>query len=70
MGCDVCGASFSSADALMGHKGGRRGQCGMSLENTLWAALEKLLTNAELVGRDEYHIRTDDYDEALALLTA
>lgn len=66
--CEVCGAGFRTALALMGHKGGRRGQCGMSSANAIWAALERLLDNAELVSRDEYHITTADYDAARAAL--
>ena len=64
--CGVCGEAFNSANALRGHKGGRRGQCGTSLVNTLWVALTTLLNNATLVGHDEYHITTADYDAARA----
>ncbi len=66
--CNVCGAGFESAVALHGHKGGRRGQCGTSALDTMWAALVTLLDNAVLKGRDEYHITTADYDAARAAL--
>ena len=66
--CDACGASFNGAGALHGHKGGRRGRCGMSVYDTMWAALERLLDNAVLKEGDEYHISTVDYDAVRAAI--
>ena len=62
--CEVCGAAFRDSQALGGHKGGRKGLCGMSVFDTMNKALWTLLDSAVLRGKDEYYISTADYDAA------